>query len=574
MSRALLVASFPLVALPVAAMICGSALANGTDPFPYVGVKGQPACPVDSNADKINRAIPLDNDPKMHWPIHCERCISHALEILDPKVVGDVLPDGKSEPPKRAEWSLKYLLTQIGLPRGPGSALKDVFDAFHTEQIVNGFKVDPRPDLDTFITRPWVKRAGAQDFDDLIARLDGKVGADDTQKTANQNKAWEAAPYKLVAIGYRPDLVKFDVDRNQISSGGEGRFIFQAINNGQFLAQTIILEYRLPATDAAGVKDWVNEFNKLRLMENFDDTYLNELARITKRFTDRDVRKPVPNNISLGQLRTNELFFPGAFDWELREFHISGKNKLEQTAVQMTPDLSFNNKDNPVDTKLLTDYLNSAEFQGAFPNTTIPWSFNGRALVGGSAFTPASFINLKFGTGGTDQPVEADKVDTWLKGVFNDEDKRSRFAASTCNGCHGGDAPRTTDLKNLDGVTKENVLVPLRSFQTGCTHVDGRGVRAGHVTNAIMSDFMCSSDLVARADVFEAFLQIPDAVVNALPEAVAKSRQKEKRIFSLETSDVLASDTITSLFQDMTVANQTVGLSALAVLVRNQSRPH
>ncbi|XNO40696.1 hypothetical protein ACL2DZ_00655 (plasmid) [Sinorhizobium meliloti] len=534
---------------------------NGSDPVPYIGVKGQPACLVDSNADKINRALPLDKAEPNVWPVACERCISHALQIMDPKVVGDILSDGSLGAPAKNEWSLRYLLTQIGGPRGGGSALGDVLESMRIEQSINTFPVGRRPDLETFIIDPWVNAAGALDFRDLVRRLDGKVGVSDDERKDNSDNAWKASPYKLVAIGYRPDLVRLNLEENRITSGGESRFVFQAVSQGVFRAQTLIFEYSLPAANVAELKNWTLDYDSLRSEDLGSADFNNKLLAITKKFTDRNVKFPVPNNVNLGQLRTNELFRPGTFQWELREFHISQRGMLEPSTVQMNPDLMFNTAP---ENQTLIDYLDSPDFQGSFPNTTIPWTFNGKAFLAGSAITPASFINTRFLPGAAIQPVAEDKIDTWLP-TFTDKERRHRFAASTCNGCHGGDAPRTTVFTG-----KEALLVPLGFFLTGFTHIDGRGGRIGHVGTAIMSDFMCSSDLVARASAFELFRDAQEMLVTNLLDVAREARRQDFKINSLDAMKLVQPQGTLSQ-SDSSLARFATGLSIIA---NNQGRVH
>jgi hypothetical protein len=556
---------FALCAIGIAAIgaIGTAASAADGDPVPYVGVKGQPACPVDSNADKINRAMPLDQDTPNVWPVECANCISHALQIMDPQVVGDVLADGTLEGPGKPEWNLRHLLEQIGGSRGGGSALGDVLNSMTVQQTINSFEVKPRPDLKTFVIDPWAKAAGAADFADLILRLDGNVGASPAEKEDNAKRAWSAAPYKLLAIGYRPDLVRLDFEQNRITSGGEARFVFQNISQGVFQAQTLIFEYKLPAANVTELRNWTKEYDALRKL-SFGPAFNAKLLEITKKFTDRNVEYPVPNNVTLGQLRTNELFRAGVgFDWELREFHISQRGLLEPSTVQMNPDLQFNTE--PED-QTLKDYLSSDEFKKSFPHTTIPWNFAKKRFLAGSAINPVAFINTKFSPGGNIQPVPADKVDTWLPNL-PDKDKRHRFAASTCNGCHGGDAPRTTVFAG-----KEAVLIPGGFFLTGFTHIDGRGGRIGHPGTAIMSDFMCSSDLVARASAFEFFLKAPDPFFASLFQVTREVQKSDFRTDLHKTLGLIGQAEKDAV--DPSGPSLESLAAGMATIVVNQSRVH
>lgn len=444
---------------------------------PYTGVGDKATCLADSNAVKIDQGQPLDGDPV--WPVDCINCVSHALQVTDVSVVGEV-----GQPPAKPEWSLRHALTQIGGSRGAGTALGDFLGTMIVEQVINGFTVAPRPDIEKVLLKPWWEAVGAADFAALVRILDGKDAAADD--------AWSKAPFKLVSIGYRPDLVRPDFEAKRIGAGGEGRLIFQATTGTKFEAMLIIFEYTLPARNAPELVGWTKQYDDLRKLP-FGAAYNDALVKITRQFTDRNPKYAVPNNVTLGQLRTNELLVLGNFDWELREFRISHNGKLEPAAVQMNPDLSFN-----TDAKAtLLAYLASPDFDGTFPNTTIPWSFEDRPFLAGSSITPVSFVN---------------DTDTWLTGEAGlDPAVRERFASTTCNGCHGDDAPREVAFPG-----KKPVLNPGGIFQTGFTHVDARGKSFGRPNDTILSDFMCQSDLVARVAAFQLFRDQPAAIENLL----------------------------------------------------------
>jgi hypothetical protein len=460
----------------LSAMLGANSLAQSAlETVPYTGVDGKPTCLADSNAVKIDRGQSLDGTGD--WPMDCINCISHALQVTDISVVGDT-----GKPPAMPEWTLRHVLTEIGNWRGPGTALNDFLGTMLVEQTINGFEVEPRPDIQTVLLDPWQAAAGVSSFDALVDVLDGDQGA------SAADAAWSAAPFKLVTIGYRPDLVRADFEASRINAGGEGRLIFQAVGSDGFEAMLLIFEYTLPARNEAELVKWTQQYDELRQLP-FGPAYNDALAAITRQFTDRNPAYAVPNNVTLGQLRTNELLVVNR-DWELREFRISHAGKLEPAAVQMNPDLRFNSSP---DLKTLLSYLASPEFTGTFPNTTIPWTFAGRPFLAGSSITPVSFIGS----------------DTWLSGQPGID--RERFASTTCNGCHGGDAPRGVAFPG-----KEAVLNPDGAFQTGFTHVDARGRAFGRPNDTILSDFMCQSDLVARVAAFEAFRGSPASIANLL----------------------------------------------------------
>lgn len=523
-----------LSVIPVAATAQEAATADSpvTDPpvasAAYIGVDGQPACPVGSNADRINKGEDLGDITfegktfDVKWP-SCPKCISHALMITDPSVVDAPV----------AEWSLEHLLTHISGAAGPGDAINTVIGSMRVDQVIHGFDVSMRPDVEKVIVQPWVIDAGVTSFSALINRLNGKDGANAAKK------AWDAAPFRLISIGYRPDLLGGNFAEKRVTSGGEGRFIFQAVNpkpenpDDKYVPMLLIFEYELRATLPDEAIRWATDFNELTT-KDFGADFNAALRDITMRFTDRDVEYARPNNNMLSQLRTNELAGPptGPDQWELREFRITHAGRLEPATVQMNPDLSYNSDANrKVE---LIKYILGPEFIGKFPQTTIPWINGSAPFLAGSSITPGSFVFGPQPASAPPNPGERPaRVDTWLAGEVPEAPKgedyaaeispenapvlteaiRHRFASTTCNGCHGGDAIRSVTLSDKTGEEAEienraiaSKLVSHGYFLTGFTHVDARVDRPGHQGGSIMSEFMCESDLVARAAVMRALI--------------------------------------------------------------------
>lgn len=430
----------------------------------YQGINGTLACPADSNATKINAGIALD--AANPWPTDCINCISHAIMVTDPSVVGEMMDGQSASPPASKAWELRHLLTEISGSAGPGGALKDLLESFDADQSLNSFEVKRRPGVKEKIIIPWVAAAGLNSPGELFETLNNTGDVTD--------KAWSLAPFKLISIGYRPDLILRDIISNHAISGGEGRFIFQALqDNRKFAPFTIIFEYALPATSTAGASAWAVRYDALRQLP-FGARYNAELEAITRSFTDRNPTHNGPNNVSIGQIRTNELMNN---PWELREFRLAENGRLLPSTVKMNPDLKFNSDKSDK----LIDFLNSEEFSGSFPTTVIPWLINGEPFLAGSSLTPFEFVDPK-------SPGKS--VNTWLSASNVPESLRHRFASTTCNGCHGGDAVRTS--------LPSQVLVPNGFFITGFTHVDARGDRFANPSNAVLSEFLCSADLVER----------------------------------------------------------------------------
>jgi hypothetical protein len=533
-----------LSVIPVAATAQDAATADPlATSLAYIGVNGLPACPAGSNADKINKGEDLGDITierstfDVKWP-NCPKCISHALMITNPSVVDAAV----------TEWSLRHLLDEIAGAAGPGDAIQTVIGSMRVDQVIHSFDVPMRPDVEKIIVQPWIAAAGVTSFSGLVDRLNGKDG------TAGANAAWDAAPFRLLSIGYRPDLLNGNFAEKRVLSGGEGRFIFQAVGqNGQFIPMLLIFEYELPATLPEEAIAWAEKFHKLTTRD-FGEAYNAALREVTMGFTNRNVKFSRPNNNMLSQLRTNELAGPptGPDQWELREFRITHAGRLEPATVQMNPDLTYNS--DPGLKAALVDYILGPEFIGSFPQTTIPWSHHGAPFLAGSSITPAGFV---FGPPPSTPGERPPRVDTWLAGEVEaapegedyaaeipaegspvlTEAIRHRFASTTCNGCHGGDAIRSVGLSDKIGEEAEvenraiaSKLVPHDYFLTGFTHVDARADRPGHQGGSIMSEFMCESDLVARAAVLRGLVDAGTPAAMLVAENAAQILAEEPQM--------------------------------------------
>ncbi|MBY5775064.1 hypothetical protein HFN63_34280 [Rhizobium leguminosarum] len=87
-----------------------------------------------------------------------------------------------------------------------------------------------------------------------------------------------------------------------------------------------------------------------------------------------------------------------------------------------------------------------------------------------------------------------------------------------------------------------------------------------------MSDFMCSSDLVARASAFELFLNAPESVVTTLLQVAREAQRNEFRIDLQNSRGVIPQtekDAATS--SGASVESFAAGMSVIAV---NQGRVH
>ena len=165
--------------------------------------------------------------------------------ITDLSVVNDARASGAD-----GAWSFGGLMTALA-PNDAPALVKQWLDSFEQRQEVNGFPLPPRPAMRARLTRLWMAKDGATTF------------AAWTPNLAN-------APFRLLAIVYRPDLGVVDRD-GTIRSAGEARFVFTALDLSKVrplddappLPFTVIFEYGLRASDRDGVKAWAERWHRL-----------------------------------------------------------------------------------------------------------------------------------------------------------------------------------------------------------------------------------------------------------------------------------------------------------------------
>jgi Concanavalin A-like lectin/glucanases superfamily len=297
------------------------------------------------------------------------------LEIRDVSVVEDPLRTGPG-----GAWSFGHLMENMApTPADAPAMVEELLSTWLTAQPVGGFTVAARPAMQDLILAPFPRTAG---------------GALDLSR----------APFRLLAIANRIDL-------QDLSSGsaGEGRFVFGILDQfGNPLQMTLILEYNIPASSAQEVTNLADAWHGLSSLTVPSEAYNAALQAVTDRFTSRNAAPSRINGSALGQLRTNDFFALG--EWEFREFHLSATSgHLRPATVALTPDASLNG------TTTLADYINTNEAAILQVKHVVPETFEGVPFQGGSMIT--DFF-------------------TWNAPGINNPEARAKFAQNTCNGCH------------------------------------------------------------------------------------------------------------------------------------------
>lgn len=325
-------------------------------------------------------------------------------------------------------WTFKSLMTAMANQPttgiSPSTFVRNWLNKWLANQVVNGFTVAQRTQMQTLVIDPWVAASGG------IGRpLD-----------------LDKAPFKLLAIVNRVDLRSNSVYGG--GSAGEGRFVFGVIDRrpiakgGPYpggtagcrpMQFTVIFEYGIDRR-GCGIRDWGRQWYNLQRFTLGSTAYNAALQAITDQFTRANAAPHKPNGSALNQLRTNEVELllnpPTNPVWELREFRIGGDpgvnpGQLEMATVKLTPDLTRNQ------TPLLTSFVNLNTPLILLERHNVPLTFMGVNFLGGSSLAPRN-------------PTAPVDVNThWNNppgGPFiTNRQARHKFSLNTCNACHTGE---------------------------------------------------------------------------------------------------------------------------------------
>jgi hypothetical protein len=343
----------------------------------------------------------------------CRVSTARELMIRNLSVVDDPVRtvfDPASDDPRNGVWTFKHLIENMApTPEDAPAMVEAVIGSFIAPQTVNGFTVEARPGMASFLDSWPRTQDGALD----LAR----------------------APLQLQAI-----VNRFDLRNLAAGDAGEGRFVFAFMESGFPLQATLIIEYKLPAASEADVFGWAEAFHALGELP-FGEEYNAALQVVTDRFAGRGARPGTINGSALNALRTNEIAFGGV--WELREFNLSPvSGLLEPTPVALTPDGSFNFSDT------LAAFIEANQADIIAERHVVPRDFDGAPFQGGAVFN---------------------ELTTWFApGV--DSEARHHFGLNTCNGCHSSEETNTAFLQIEPRF--EGSEAGLSGFLTGTTVSD------------------------------------------------------------------------------------------------------
>jgi hypothetical protein len=327
--------------------------------------------------------------------------IEKELLMTDLMVVNDARASGAGA------WSFGGLMAALA-PNDAPALVKQWLDSFARRQQLNGFAMPERPAMRQRLVGPWMVRDGATSFADWTPNLGN-------------------APFRLLAIVYRPDLGVIEQD-GTIRSAGEARFVFTALDLSKTrnldeagpLPFTVIFEYGLNASNRDGVKAWAERWHGLGRLDA-GPSYNAALQAITDSFA-----RPGATGGRLNQIRTNEgLRLP----WQLREFRLDAASaRLVNAPLKDTPHRQL-----VYDSSELVDFINTR------PDDDLP-----RKFLSGSADVPHKGFR-------------------WPQVRITNNVLRHNFALRTCNGCHGAETGAKADDNRLE-----------QPAHRGFRHISGR----------------------------------------------------------------------------------------------------
>lgn len=290
-------------------------------------------------------------------------------------------------------WSFAHLVSQMA-PAGqdPSAFVLAWLESWAAASSINGFPVSSASRLRDEVICPWAARSGTP------CDGKGKVHLDLSQ-----------APFQLIAVVNRVDLRRGGY---AAADAGEGRFVFNVLSaSGGPLSFTVIFEYGLPTSNGQNALSWAKAWHALSEApdaDSFGPMYRAALRAITDGFTARNASPGRPNGSALNQVRSNEIGI--ALDWNLREFHLSGRNgALLQGVTKETPHLAtFNALPRAAELRADLEAHRQEVLDGAYH---VP-----AAWLGGEALEIARWNPADLGS--------------------TDEALRHAFALNTCDGCH------------------------------------------------------------------------------------------------------------------------------------------
>jgi hypothetical protein len=362
------------------------------------------------------------------------------LMITDVAVVEDKVRTkwtGKLDTPADGAWHFGRLMTEMAGANNAQTFVRSWLNTWAADRTLNGQVVDSRPISSVLAAWP---------------------------KLANGNLDLTKPPMRLLAIVNRFDL-------RSAGNAGEGRFVFGVLDrSGNPTSFTIILEYKLPAANAAAVAKWAEDWHSLGALTLGSAEYRTKLQGITRKFSKRDAAPGRPNGSAISQVRTNEIALSSP--WDLREFHLTSTGQLRLATLALTP--AHDSRLDHDNTELLAKFMTANAAAIKAQTHTVPALFEGQPFAGAHVHN---------------------NIDFWNAPGITDSDLRFRFSLNTCNGCHG--AETNTGFLHINPRVAGRAAT-LSGFLTGVT-----------VSDPVTGTQRTLNDLQRRANALKAFLCPP-----------------------------------------------------------------
>jgi hypothetical protein len=407
-------------------------------------------------------SVKSDTLPHFPWSL----LITDLAAINDPSRVSDPCLDFVTPSVTTKEWSFGYLMNHMANTAMTGVSF-DTFarswlSSWMTPTTINGDPVSPP--LIQYGDNGW-------DSPDNISvakyvfekwKLASRVRSDGTlSSNTNPPLKMEKAPFRLLAIVFRPDLRK--PGHFGEGTAGELRFVFGVLNTepsfsnwgqpchpldgpmhgGDFANSTVIFEFAVDKATQTDVKNWAIAVSNLsNLGGPSSSTYRNSLQSLTDSVVRSGLGKANrrANESALIRIRTNEAVTGGG-PWHLREFGISAlrdsagrlrylNGKLlcqsggtqycvpRPQTVKQTPAESFNGS------KALSQYTFENHDAILAETHIVPATFN-------ASYGPVQLLGGKAVNLGAGQSL-------WT-GPSMDPEVRHKLSLNTCNGCHSAE---------------------------------------------------------------------------------------------------------------------------------------